>query len=138
MNKNTPPLGEWYLLTVVQAAQQLSIHPSTIRRWIDQGRLPAYRVGEKRIGVKPSDLAKVVTPLSGRHRQAELMVKPEEVTIPSLTDTEQRRALQALAELRRLREELAAKYGNPSQESWELLSDSRDERTHDMLRGVQE
>jgi excisionase family DNA binding protein len=136
MNKNTRPLGESYL-TVVQAAQQLSIHPSTIRRWIDQGRLPAYRVGEKRIGVKPSDLAKVVTPLSGRHRRAELMVKPEEVTIPSLTDTEHRRVLQAL-ELRRLREGLAAKYGNPSRESWELLSDSRDERTHDLLRGVQE
>lgn len=59
--KSRQPIAQPYL-TVTQAAEYLSVHPSTIRRWIDRGLLPAYRLGEKRIGVRPCDLARLVAP----------------------------------------------------------------------------
>jgi excisionase family DNA binding protein len=31
-------------LTVNEIAEQLRLHPQTIRNWIDQGKLPALRV----------------------------------------------------------------------------------------------
>ncbi|MBI4319560.1 MAG: helix-turn-helix domain-containing protein [Chloroflexi bacterium] len=50
----------------MQAAEHLSVHPSTIRCWIDRGRLPAYRLGDKRIGVRAFDLARLVAPRPAR------------------------------------------------------------------------
>jgi hypothetical protein len=46
---------------------------------------------------------------------------------------EQQRGLHALAEMQRLRAEIAAKYGTPTAASWELLNQSRDERTADLM-----
>lgn len=134
--KSRQSLAEAYL-TVGQAAAQLSVHPSTVRRWIDRGHLPAYRLGEKRIGVRPSDLARLVTPLRARLRQGG-GVQSERKVSPRLTKAEQRRGLQILAELERFRDELAARHGKLSPESWELLDRSREERTRDLMRVVEE
>jgi len=35
------------LLTVKEAADLLSIHPNTVRRWADEGILPAFRMGRR-------------------------------------------------------------------------------------------
>ncbi len=43
--------------SVAQAARLLGVSPSTIWRWIDAARLPAYRVGPKNIRIKKEDLA---------------------------------------------------------------------------------
>lgn len=138
MNKKARQLIAEPYLSVVQAAKQLSVHPSTVRRWIDRGCLPAYRLGEKRIGVRPSDLARLVAPRAARPGQGGRMAQSERLVIPPLTNQEQRRGLQALAELERFRDELAAKYGKLTPESWELLNQSRDERTRDLMRAVEE
>jgi len=45
------------MLTVREAAQLLHIHPNTLRRWSDKGRIKAYRItarGDRRY--KRSDL----------------------------------------------------------------------------------
>jgi excisionase family DNA binding protein len=131
-----PPSGPY--LTVVQAAEQLSVHPSTIRRWIDKGRLPAYRIGDKRIGVKPPDLARLVAPRPGRPKKGGPMTQPARLVIPPLTKEQQQRGLQALAELERLSAEIAAKHGRLTPESWELINQSRDERTRDLMQAVEE
>lgn len=125
-------------LTVVQAAEYLAVHPSTIRRWIDRGRLPAYRLGDKRIGVRQSDLARLVTPRDPRHGQRGGVTHPERSGVPRLTRDEQQRGLQILADLERFRDELAARHGTLTPESWELLDQSRDERTRDLVRAVEE
>lgn len=130
-------LSEPYL-TVSQAAEHFSVHPSTIRRWIDRGRLPAYRLGEKRIGLRPSDLARQVAPRPPRPAHGGSMAESERLVIPPLTKEEQQRGLRALAELERFRDELAARYGKLTPESWELLNQSRDERTRDLMRAVEE
>lgn len=135
--KERQSLTESYL-TVGQAAERLSVHPSTIRRWIDRGRLPAYRLGEKRIGVRPTDLAKLVSPRPARPEDEGRVTQSDRPVIPPLTKEQQQRGLQALAELERLSAEIAGRHGKFTTESWELLSESRDERTRDLMRAVEE
>lgn len=36
------------LLTINQVAQMLKVHPETLRRWDNEGRLKAVRVGSRR------------------------------------------------------------------------------------------
>lgn len=114
------------------------MHPSTIRRWIDRGRLPAYRLGEKRVGVKPSDLARLVAPRPARPQHGGHVMQSSQIVIPPLTKEQQRRGLKALAELERLGAAIAARQGKLTPESWELLNQSRDERTRDLMRAVEE
>lgn len=49
-----------------------------------------------------------------------------------LTADQQERGLSVLTELERLRSELAAKYGKPTQQSWEVLNESREDRARDL------
>jgi excisionase family DNA binding protein len=41
MTTSKPDIGQW--LTLTQAAQQLNVHPTTLRRWADNGDIPAMR-----------------------------------------------------------------------------------------------
>lgn len=50
--------------TIAEAASLLRVSVSTIWRRIDAGTLPAYRVGDRRIRIKKSDLAKVARPFA--------------------------------------------------------------------------
>lgn len=123
-------LGQSYL-TVAQAAEQLGVHPSTIRRWIDAGILPAYRLGPKRIAVKQSELERVVVPRRLRNGRGRDIGQPK--IRDRMTKAEQRRGLKALAELERFSAELEAKYGKPDVESWVLINEARDERTRHLV-----
>jgi len=51
---------EYY--TVAEAAKELDVSPSTVWRWIAAKRLPAYRVGARKIRIRKDDLATVVRP----------------------------------------------------------------------------
>jgi len=51
---------DWY--SVTEAAEHLGVSPKTIRRHIDSGQLPAYRVGGKVIRIHRKDLALLLTP----------------------------------------------------------------------------
>jgi len=46
-------------LTVAEVAEMLKLNQQTVRNWIDQGSLPALRVG-RRVRIKRSDLQKVL------------------------------------------------------------------------------
>src|SRR5216683_7683687 len=128
MSNKSPDAGSESYLSVLQAAKQLSVHPSTIRRWIYQGRLPAYRIGDRRIGVRPRDLARLVGPRLRRPRHR-APAREGEHTIARVPGREQRRGLAVFAELVRLRDHLASKTGPSATESWKLLNRLRDERT---------
>jgi excisionase family DNA binding protein len=46
-------------LTVAEVAEMLKLNQQTVRNWIDQGSLPALRVG-RRVRIKRSDLDRVL------------------------------------------------------------------------------
>jgi excisionase family DNA binding protein len=46
-------------LTVAEVAELLKLNQQTVRNWIDQGSLPALRVG-RRVRIKRSDLDRVL------------------------------------------------------------------------------
>ena len=50
------------MLTVKEVAETIHIHPNTLRRWHDQGRIGAYRIGprgDRRFW--QSDIARFIT-----------------------------------------------------------------------------
>ena len=63
-----PPEPEESFLTVAEVAGMLKLNQQTVRNWIDQGSLPALRVG-RRVRIRRSDLERVLEGLGcGRFR----------------------------------------------------------------------
>ena len=56
MNSAEP---EEEFLTVAEVAEMLKLNQQTVRNWIDQGSLPALRVG-RRVRIKRSDFERVL------------------------------------------------------------------------------
>ncbi len=54
-----PPESEDSFLTVADVAAMLKLNQQTVRNWIDQGSLPAVRVG-RRVRIKRSDFERVL------------------------------------------------------------------------------
>ena len=44
------------LLTVIEAAREIRIHPATLRRWIAEGHVPASRYGPRSIRLRRTDV----------------------------------------------------------------------------------
>lgn len=53
--------------SVAEAAELLGVSPSTVWRWIDAGRLPAYRVGPKNIRIARADVEAAIRPARGEN-----------------------------------------------------------------------
>lgn len=51
---------EYY--TVSEVAEKFDVSPSTVWRWIKDGKLSAYRVGGRSIRIKNKDLESLVSP----------------------------------------------------------------------------
>ena len=56
MNRSEP---EEEFLTVAEVAEMLKLNQQTVRNWIDQGSLPALRVG-RRVRIKRSDFDRIL------------------------------------------------------------------------------
>jgi excisionase family DNA binding protein len=125
-------------LSVGAAAEQLSVHPSTIRRWIDSGRLRAYRLGEKRIGVRRSDLEELATPRPARAVGKDFVAEADLPLPRRMTQEQQRRALELADEFDRVQEEQLARQGKFTPESWELINQARDERSEQLMRAAED
>jgi excisionase family DNA binding protein len=120
-------------LTVVQAADLLQVNPSTIRRWIREGMLPAYRIGQRRVALKRSDVASLIAPVRTGEESGQAMAPEERPQFRRLTAEEQQRGLAAVEQLKRFhRELLEERGGKPFPESWRLLDEARDERSRQL------
>ena len=122
--------------SVSQAAKLLGVSPSTVWRWIQSDRLPAYRVGPKNIRIKRQDLEKVVQPARSAGKAVsmkELGPVGSPLTVRPLTEAERQRGFQALREAKQLRARiLARRGGKPLSSSWELIREARDERAQQL------
>jgi excisionase family DNA binding protein len=118
-------------LPVAEAATRLRVSPSTIRRWIREGDLPAYRLGRRRVGLKRDDLDRLVTPV----RTAAYENQMSHITTTSIrqfTAEERRRGLEIMDELERMAKAITAERGAPFPPSTELLAQQREERTRQL------
>jgi excisionase family DNA binding protein len=129
------------LLTASQAAQLLAVHVSTIRRWIRQGKLPAYRVGDKGIRVRRADVHLLINPLAdhwGSNRSVQIR-EVAGIAPRRLTAEEQQKALDAVEGARRLQTEMLEKRGGRHfPDSTMLIRKMREERSRELTRAIDE
>ncbi len=126
-------LDETYL-TVAEAATLLRVAQSTIRRWIRQGDVPAYRIGPRRVALKRTDLDALITSVQLGAARSHSVTYTDPSEIPKLTPEEKQQALEAMERLQRHSNELSARRGGkPFSPSWEILNELRDERTRQLM-----
>jgi excisionase family DNA binding protein len=123
-------------LSVREASRYLGVSESTVWRWIKQGRVKAYRIGPRRVRLKESDVAALISPVESNDDEDEEAMWArlrEELSKPP-TEEERSRRLAALAEgrefARRLIDERGGKLFEPP--AWVLINEARDERTEQL------
>jgi excisionase family DNA binding protein len=121
-------------LTIAETAALLKVDRSTVRRWIDQGTLPAYRVGQRAVRVRRDDLAKVITPARSSMLEDDEFKRFKE---RKMTPEEQARWREAIDGMQRVREYVSKLYGGKRfSPSWEIINEMRDERTEQLWEAV--
>lgn len=101
-------------------------------RWINQGALPAYRFGNRRVLIKQEDLDKLITPARGEKGEAMWQNERERLARP-LTKQEQERAVSALRAAKTLKAEmLESRGGKRFSDSSDLIRQMREERNQQL------
>jgi excisionase family DNA binding protein len=117
---------DWDFVTPTEAATLLKVSVVTLRRWIKQGRIPAYHLGPRKVRINRRDLTKAFTPA----HQEEVNAVSERIIARPLTDAEVRQGLDALHEseafLQKLRER---RKGRPLSPDWPLIRKEREARS---------
>jgi excisionase family DNA binding protein len=120
-------------LTVAEAAKLLRVAPSTVRRWIREGDVPAHRIGRRRVALRRADLGRLITPARPAADATDNVAVNEPVVGRRLTPEEKARALEAMdraqALAKRTFEERGGKLFPPS---WITINEQRDERTRQL------
>lgn len=117
----------FYDLTSTQdAAKLLRVSESTVWRWINQEKIPAYKVGSKRVWLRRSELESLIRP--ARKRKEPTMERKQMLTLPmsafATGDNE------AVARARALQASLLAKRGGkPMPEAWQDIDEAREQRS---------
>ena len=89
--------------TVADAARELHVSPSTVWRWIDAGKLRAYRAGEHTIRIKREDLERVLRPVRPTQvSSTESTMRPRRTATPP---EQLERRKQLVARILKLREQ---------------------------------
>ena len=120
-------------LTVAEAATLLRVAPSTVRRWIREGDVPAHRIGRRRVGLRRADLAGLITPARPAAETKGSAAVDEPVVDRRLTSEEKQRAFEAMDRAQELAkrtfEERGGKLFAPA---WITINEQRDERTRQL------
>ena len=120
-------------LTVAEAATLLRVATSTIRRWIREGDVPAYRIGRRRVALKRDDLSNLIRPARPVGETSGNQVGDEKWEPRRLTPEEKQYALEAMDRAQRHAEETRARRGGKLfPPSWITINEQRDERTRQL------
>ena len=125
-------LDEEYV-TVAEAATLLRVAPSTIRRWIREGDVPAHRIGRRRVALRRADLARLITPARPAAETKDNVAVDEPIVGRRLTPEEKQHALEVMDRARQRAEEIQARRGGKLfPPSWITINEQRDERTRQL------
>jgi excisionase family DNA binding protein len=120
-------------VTVAEAATLLRVAPSTVRRWIRDGDVPAHRIGRRRVVLRRADLARLIVPARPAAEKKNDAAVDDLVVGRRLTPEEKQRALDALERAQELAkrtfEERGGKLFPPA---WITINEQRDERTRQL------
>ena len=124
------------LVAVAETAELLKVSTVTLRRWIKQGRLPAYHVGPRQVRIRREDLTKALT--STYHPEARAMKEGTPIsttlTVRPLTEDEIAQQLRAIEESEAFIQNMGAKRGGkPLSSSVPLIRRARAERSKQLL-----
>ena len=120
-------------LTVTEAATLLRVAPSTIRRWIREGDVPAHRIGRRRVALRLGDLARLIAPARPAVETTSNVEVNEPVVDRRLTPEEVQRGLEAMDRARRHAAEIQARRGGKLfPPAWITINEQRDERTRQL------
>ena len=120
-------------VTVAEAATLLRVAPSTVRRWIREGDVPAHRIGRRRVALRRADLTSLITPVRPGKATSDKVVGDQEWEPRRLTPEEIQQALEALDRARRHAAEIQARRGGKLfPPSWITINEQRDERTRQL------
>ena len=61
--RHPPKANHRAYVGIPEAATYLDVTPKTIRRYIAEGKLPAYRLGDRIVRIKIADLDAALTPM---------------------------------------------------------------------------
>jgi excisionase family DNA binding protein len=119
-------------VTVAEAAAMLRVASSTIRRWIREGELPAYRIGKRRVALKRADLEAMIGPARSSGSGVDAG-RNGRMRSPRLTPEEKRRGLEAMEQAQRISQQILARRGGELfSPSWTTLGELREERTRQL------
>ena len=137
-----PHTDERSYCTISEAAKQLDVSPSTVWRWIEAGRLPAYRAGERTIRINRADLDTFLKParewneqrnlarVTAKEAHTDAETSQDDRAVRPLSDVEAEQIERFLDRsgdiLQRIRQR---HHGKPLSSSWDLIRRARDERS---------
>lgn len=120
-------------VTVDEAATILRVAPSTVRRWIREGGLPAYRMGKRRLALRRDDLPTMITPIKPYAEQVQSAADIAELKRRKLSPEEIREGLEAMERAIRHSDEIhGRREGSLFPPSWILIREMREERTRQL------
>ena len=120
-------------VTVAEAATLLRVAPSTVRRWIREGDVPAVRIGRRRVALRRTDLEMLITPTRDDIKTSGTVAGDEDLVFRRLTPEERQRGLEAMDQAQRHAKEIQARRGGKLfSPSWEIINEQRDERTRQL------
>ena len=120
-------------LTVAEAATLLRVAPSTVRRWIREGDVPAHRIGRRRVALRRADLARLITPARPSAETIGSVTVDEPIVGRRLTPEEKQHALEVMDRVQQRAKEIQARRGGKLfPPAWITINEQRDERTRQL------
>jgi excisionase family DNA binding protein len=120
-------------VTVAEAATLLRVAPSTIRRWIREGDIPAHRIGRRRVALRRADLARLITPARPSAETIGNVTVDEPIVGRRLTPEEKQHALEVMDRVQQRAKEIQARRGGKLfPPAWITINEQRDERTRQL------
>ena len=118
-------------VSITKAAELLQVSKSTLWRWINNGDIPAFRFGHRRVLIQQSDLNKLIKPARG---EVTTMKETAPISIEPLTEAEVERGLEAMKQADALLDAIRSRTkGKPLADSAPLIRKAREERAKQLL-----